>query len=63
MKHKVMVTVATKKKGLFGTKTVKENKNVWVDGKTFRKMQKERNNRPYTIEEMMIYDDLFDEWN
>ena len=61
MKHKVTVTVETKKKGLFGTKTVKETKEIWVDGKTYRQMQKEKTNRPYTVEEMMLYDSLFDE--
>ena len=61
MKHKVEVTIEKKKKGLFGTKTVKETKEIWVDGKTYRKMQKEKNNRPYTVEEMMLYDALFDE--
>ena len=61
MKHKVMVTIRKKKKGLFGTKVVKETKEVWVDEKTYRKMQKEKNNKPYTVEEMMLYDSLFDE--
>ena len=61
MKHKVKVVVETKKKGLLGTKTVQEVKEVWVDGPTYRKMQKEKGNRPYTVEEMMLYDALFDE--
>ena len=60
MKHKVKVVVETKKKGLLGTKTVQEVKDVWVNGPTSRKMQKEKNNRPYTVEEMMLYDALFD---
>ena len=61
MKHKVEVTVERKKKGLFGTKTVKETKEVWVDEKTYRKMKKEKGSRPYTVEEMMLYDAIFDE--
>ena len=63
MKHKVKVVVETKKKGLLGTKTVKETKDIWVDGKTYKKMQKEKSNRPYSIEELMFYDYLFDEWD
>ena len=63
MKHKVKVVVEKKKKGLLGTNTVKETKEVWVDGKTYRKMLKEKGDRPYTIEEMMVYDILFDDWD
>lgn len=61
MKHKVEVIIEKKKKGLFGTKTVKETKEVWVDDKTYRKMQKEKKNRPYTVEEMLLYDELLDD--
>lgn len=63
MKHKVKVMVETEKKGLFGKKKVMEERTVWVDGRTYRKMQKEKRNRPYSLEEMMFYDWLFDEWD
>lgn len=59
MKHKAKITVETEKRGLFGKKTVLEERTVWVDGGTYRKMQKEKRNRPYTIEEMMFYDFIF----
>lgn len=59
MKHKVKITVETEKRGLFGKKKVLEERTVWVDGSTYRKMQKEKRNRPYTIEEMMFYDFIF----
>ena len=60
MKHKVKIQVPVEKRGLFGIKrTVLEERTVEVDGKTWRKMQKERENRPYSIEEMMLYDSLF----
>ena len=36
-------------------------RSIEVDGKTYKKMKKEWENRPYSIEEMMLYDDLFDE--
>lgn len=53
--------VETEKPGLFGKKKVMEERTIEVDGKTYKKMQKEAKNRPYSIEEMMFYDDLFDE--
>ena len=61
MKHKVKITVETKKKGFFGTKTVREEKTVWVDSKTYKQIQKEHRSRPYTVEEMMLYDWIFDD--
>lgn len=62
MKHKVKVQVPVEKRGLFGIKkTVMETRTIEVDGKTYKKMKKEWENRPYSIEEMMLYDDLFDE--
>ena len=62
MKHKVKVQVPVEKRGLFGIKkTVKESRTIEVDGKTYKKMKKEWENRPYSIEEMMLYDEVFDE--
>jgi hypothetical protein len=60
MKHKVKIKVPVEKRGIFGRKkTVMETRIIEVDGKTYRKMKKEWKNRPYSIEEMMLYDDLF----
>lgn len=59
MKHKAKITVETEKRGLFGKKKVLEKRTVWVDGSAYRKMQKEKRNRPYTIEEMMFYVFIF----
>jgi hypothetical protein len=62
MKHKIKVQVPVEKRGLLGIKkTVMETRTIEVDDKTNKKIQKEWNNRPYSIEEMMLYDDLFDE--
>jgi len=61
MKHKVKVMVETEKRSLFGKKKVLEERTIEVDGKTYKKMQKEKKNRPYSIEEMMLYDEIFDE--
>ena len=64
MKHKIKVSVPVEKRGLFGMKkTVMETRTVEVDGKTYRKMQREQKNRPYSIEEMMLYDEIFDDWD
>ena len=52
LKHDVTV----RKKGLFGITHLKTEKRVdWVDWKTYKKVKY----RPYSIEEMMFYDDLF----
>ena len=62
MKHKIKVQVETEKRGLFGIKkTVVETRTIEVDGKTYREFQRTGNNRPYSIEEMMLYDEIFDE--
>lgn len=61
MKHKVKVQVPIEECGFLGVKkTVMETRTIEVDGKTYKKMKKEWENRPYSIEEMMFYDDLFD---
>ena len=60
MKHKIKVQVPVEKRGLFGRKkTVLEERTIEVDGKTYKRMKKEWENRPFSIEEMMLYDDLF----
>ena len=62
MKHKVKIQVPVEKRGLFGIrKTVLETRFIEVDGETYKEMKKEWKNRPYSIEEMMLYDELFDE--
>ncbi len=64
MKHKVKVKVPVEKRGLFGAKkTVMETRVIEVDDATYKKMQKNMKNRPYSTEEMMMYDDVFDEWD
>ena len=61
MKHKIKVQVPVEKRGLLGfKKTVMETRTIEVDGKTYKKMKKEWDNRPYSLEEMMLYDEIFD---
>jgi hypothetical protein len=60
MKHRIKVKVPVEKRGLFGNKkTVMETRTVEVDDKTYKKLKKEWEQRPYGIEEMMFYDDIF----
>lgn len=62
MKHRIKVQVPVEKRGFLGIKkTVMETRTIEVDGRTYKKMQRDYNNRPYSIEEMMLYDDLFDD--
>lgn len=62
MKHKIKVQVPVEKRGFLGIrKTVMETRTVEVAGKTYKKLKKEWNSRPYSIEEMMLYDEIFDE--
>ena len=63
MKHKVKYYVEVEKRGLFGTtKTVLEERTMWISGREYRRIKKEQCNQPYTVEEMMFYDDIiFDE--
>jgi predicted transcriptional regulator len=62
MKHRVKVKVPVEKRGLFGIKkTVMETRIVELDGKTYKELKKKWERRPYSVEEMMFYDDIFDE--
>ena len=61
MKHTIKVKVPVETHSFFGIKkTVMETHTIEVDGKTYNMLKKEWENRPYSIEEMMFYDDLFD---
>ena len=62
MKHKIKVQVPVEKRGFLGIKkTVMETRTIEVDDKIYKKLKKKWNNRPYSIEEMMLYDDIFDD--
>ena len=62
--HKIKVKVPVEKRGLFGIKkTLYEERVIEVDDKTYKKMKKEQRSKSYTIEEMMLYDEIFDEWD
>ena len=61
MKHKVKVNVETKKRGLFGSRTVMEQKTIEVDDRTYRKMQREERRRPLTAKDLMLYELIFED--
>lgn len=61
MKHKVTVTVKEEKKGIFTRRTVQKKKTVTLDQKTYRKMQREKKIHPFTMDEMMIFDEILDD--
>ncbi len=67
MQHKVKVRVPVVKRGLFGRKkVVYQERTVVVDGRSYRRMQKEQQNRqsndfPGFIDEMETLDAIFDD--
>jgi len=62
MKHKIKVRVKVEERGLFGVKKTRfKEKTVWVDSKTYRKIQSERKERALLIDELAIYDAIFDD--
>lgn len=63
MKRRIMVKVEVEKQGLFGKKKVLEDRIIEVDEATYRKMKRQQKNRPFSLGEMIIYDEVFDEWD
>ena len=62
MKRKIRIKVPVERRRWFGNrKTVIETKTVWVDGKTYRKIRNEQGREPYSLEELVFYDEIFDD--
>ena len=67
MKHKVRVRVPVVRRGLFGRKkVVYEERTVVVNGRTYRRMMKEQQNRGTDdfldfVDEMETLDAIFDD--
>lgn len=61
MKHNVTVTVTEEKKGIFTRRNVQKKKTVTLDQKTYRKMQREKKIHSFTMDEMMIFDEILDD--
>ncbi|MBQ9324863.1 MAG: hypothetical protein IJ246_03725 [Clostridia bacterium] len=59
MRYRVKVKVPVEKRGFLGSrKTVMETRIIEVDRKTYKEMKKREKQKPYTLEEMMLYDEL-----
>ena len=39
-----------------------ETRTVEVEGKTYRKIKDQENKKPYSVEEMLFYDWIDEEW-
>lgn len=63
MKRRIKVKVEVERQGLLGKKKVLEDRIIEVDEATYRKMKREQKNRPFTMDELMYYDEIFDEWD
>ena len=67
MKHRVRVQVPIVKRGLFGRKKiVYEERTIVVDGRTYRRMMREQQNRrtddfSHFVDEMEVLDAIFDD--
>ena len=62
MKYKVKAKVPVEKKGLFGKKTVYEERWIWVDKKTYKEIQKRKEDKEFEEDLLLgLYDDD-DEW-
>ena len=58
---KIKVKVETEKQGLFGKKKVTEYRTVKVDDKTYSRLMKEQAKKPLSFDEMVLYDEIFDD--
>ncbi len=62
LKHKIRIKAPVERRRPFvGRKTAMEARTVWVDGKACTKTQKEQGNKPYSLEELIFYDEVFDD--
>jgi len=59
--RKIKVLVETEKLGLFGKKKVLETRTIEVDDKTSKRLMKEQSKKPITLDEMILYDIIFDD--
>ena len=63
MKHKTKNPLKNEKRSLFAENKAIGQKDISSDKKIRRKIRRKSENRPYSIEEMMLYDEIFDEWD
>ena len=62
MKRRVEITIEEKKRGLFGTKVVRETKTVSMDEKSYRKLQKKLDSgHSITVDDLIMYDCILED--
>ena len=59
MKKKIKVTVESEKRGLFGKRTVFEEKEIEVDRKTYNRLKNKKADREF--DELLLYEEIIDE--
>ena len=61
MSKKIKVTVESEKRGLFGKRTVFEEKEIKVDRKTYKKLKNLQDDREF--DELLFYEEFTeDDW-
>ena len=61
MSKKIKVTVESEKRGLFGKRTVSEEKEIKVDRKTYKKLKNLQDDREF--DELLFYEEFTeDDW-
>ena len=62
MWHKITYYETVKERGFFGIpRTRKEKRTMLVDEKTWKKLKRQKNKQPITLDEMIMYDCIFDD--
>ena len=62
MKHRIRFKVPAERRGwLRNHKKAVETRTVWVDDKTYGKIRNEQGRQPYSLEELVFYDEIFDD--
>ena len=62
MKRRVDITIEEKKRGLFGTKIVRETRTVSMDEKENRKLKRKLEaGRSITLDDLIMYDCIFED--
>ena len=62
MWHKITYYETVKEPGFLGIpRTRKEKRTMLVDEKTWKKLKRQKNKQPITLDEMIMYDCIFDD--
>lgn len=62
MKRRVDITIEEKKKGLFGTKVVRETRTVTMEEREYRKLKNKLDTgKSITLGDLLMYDCIFDD--